>query len=78
MKKEIKFEEAIEKLEAIVRALEGGNLSLDESISAYEEAVGLVKICQKRLEDCEIKVRQLTESVDGTVTDIPFICADEA
>ena len=78
MKNEIKFEEAIEKLETIVRDLEGGNLSLDESISAYEEAMGLVKVCYKRLSDCEIRVRQLTESGDGAVTDIPFVNSDEA
>ena len=72
MDKNIKFEDAIARLEAAVKALEGGNLSLDESIALYEESIGLVRICNERLSECEIKVRQLTEGIDGTVTDRPF------
>ena len=47
MSKEIKFEEAISKLEDAVRLLEGGTLSLDESIDKYEEALKYVKICNE-------------------------------
>lgn len=77
MDKNIKFEEAIVMLEEAVRALEGGSLTLDESIAKYEDAIGLVKICRERLEACEIKVRQLTEGSDGTVTDRPFDSGNE-
>ena len=77
MKKEMKFEEALLLLEEKVRLLESGNMSLDESLSAFEEAIGLVKLCNERLETAEARVRILTESGDGTVTDMPFITADE-
>ena len=72
MNKEMKFEEALALLEDKVKLLESGNMSLDESLEVYEEAVGLVKLCNKKLESCESRVRILTEGADGTVTDEPF------
>lgn len=72
MKKDIKFEDAMLLLEDIVKKLEAGSLSLDESIKSYEEAVKLIGICNEKLSDAEQKVRILTENLDGTVTDMPF------
>ena len=74
MKNNIKFEEAVSKLEEAVRQLESGGISLDEAISIYEEAVGLVKICHDRLESARQKVKLITEGADGAVTDRPFTC----
>ena len=74
---EINFEEAIAGLEAQVRRLEGGNMTLDESITAFEEAVKLVKICNERLENAERRVRILVEGADGTVSDATFDSEDE-
>ncbi len=76
--KDMKFEEAMTKLENEVKRLEGGNMALDESIDAFEEAVKLIGICNKQLEKAEQRVRLLTESSDGSVTDIPFELSDEA
>ena len=73
MSKEIKFEEAISMLEEAVRLLEGGTLSLNESIEKYEEALAYVKICNKTLEKAEQKVKILTQSADGSISDRPFI-----
>ena len=78
MNKDIKFEEALEKLEGAVKRLESGNISLDESLVAFEEAVALVKICNEKLECAEQRVRILTESADGSVSDAPFDIDDEA
>ncbi len=75
--KEIKFEDAIIKLENEVKRLESGNMTLDESIASFEEAVKLIGICNKQLENAERRVRLLTESSDGTITDVPFDCSDE-
>lgn len=72
MKNNIKFEEALSLLEEKVRLLESGNMSLDESLAAYEEAISLVRLCNEKLESAEAKVRILTESADGSVTDAPF------
>lgn len=78
MKKNINFEEAMSSLEEIVKKLESGTLTLDESISEFENAVKLVKICNEKLEAAEQRVRILTEGQDGTVTDKPFDSSDEA
>lgn len=72
MKKNMKFEEAMTSLEDIVKKLESGSLSLDESISAFEDAVRLVKLCNEKLEAAEQRVRILTEGQDGVISDLPF------
>jgi exodeoxyribonuclease VII small subunit len=77
MMKKIDFETALMKLESEVKRLESGNMSLDESIATFEEAVKLVKICNERLEFAQRRVRILTEGEDGTVTDASFDECDE-
>ena len=72
MKKTISFEEAMLSLEDIVKKLENGGLSLDESLKSFEEAVSLVKFCNAKIEAAEQKVKMLVENADGTVTDVPF------
>jgi len=76
MKKTLNFEEAMLSLEDIVRKLENGGLSLDESLSAFEEAVKLVKLCNEKIEAAEHKVKMLVENADGVITDVPFDSAD--
>ncbi len=76
MKKDMKFEEALASLEDIVKKLESNSFSLDESLGAFEEAVKLVKLCNKKLEDAEQKVRILTEGESGMITDAPFAPLD--
>lgn len=73
MNKDMKFEQAIEILEAEVKRLEEGNMTLDESLSAYENAVKLSRICNEKLDRAEACIRVLTEGADGTVTDKPFL-----
>lgn len=77
MNNKMTFEEAITSLEKIVERMDSGELSLDESLSAFEEAVKLVKYCNTELEKAEQRVRMLTEGTDGTVSDVPFINSDE-
>ena len=78
MSKNMKFEDAMARLDEITRMLESGTLSLDESISAYEEAVKLIKLCNDKLDTAEEKVRILTAAPDGTITDKDFTVEDEA
>ena len=73
MSKTVKFEEAVLKLEDAVRLLESGKLTLDESIEKYEDALKYVKICSEILEKAEQKVKILTESADGSISDRPFV-----
>ena len=69
---EIKFEDALKKLEKIVEDLEGGNLSLDDALGKYEEGIKLSKLCVKRLELAKKKVEILMKSEDGSVELKPF------
>ena len=71
------FEQALATLEAEVRRLEGGTLSLDESIKSYEKAIELIKQCSEQLSTAEQKVMLLTDGVDGIITDTPFLDSDE-
>ena len=73
----MKFEDAMIELESKVKKLESGSLTLDESITAFEEAVKLIRVCNKQLENAERRVRMLTEGNDGSVTDVPFYIENE-
>jgi len=64
---EIKFEDALKRLEKIVGDLEGGNLSLDDALERYEEGITLSKTCAKKLEVARKKVEILLKSEDGSV-----------
>ncbi len=77
MENKMKFEEAIALLEQIVTRLESGTLGLDEAIAEYERAVGLIRICNERIEAATQRVRLLTESADGSVSDVPFADINE-
>lgn len=77
MKKSVTFEEAMSLLEEKIKLLESGTLSLDESISVYEETVGLIKICNEKIENAEQRIRILTEASDGSITDAPYVKDDE-
>ena len=62
---EVKFEDALKKLENIVGDLEKGDLSLDEAVKKYEEGMKLAKICTGKLEEAEKKVEILVKSESG-------------
>ena len=57
---DLSFEEALEKLEAIVRDLENGQVSLNESVKYYEEGSKLMKYCEKKLTDARMKVEKIS------------------
>ncbi|ATW24055.1 exodeoxyribonuclease VII small subunit [Candidatus Formimonas warabiya] len=57
--KTLTFEQALEKLEHTVKTLEAGDLPLDEVLQLFEEGVGLVKTCHKKLNEAEQKVEVL-------------------
>ena len=60
-----KFEEALEELEKVVERLESGELSLEDSLAAFEEGVGLVKFCNRKLTEVEKKIELLVKDKDG-------------
>lgn len=61
-KKSFSFESSMERLEKIVKGLESGDLSLEESIAAFEKGVGLFKQCRDYLEQAKQRVEVLLEA----------------
>lgn len=73
------FERSLDALEQLVEKMEQGDLSLDESLAAYEEGVGLYRRCQTALEEAEMRVRLLTDPQDpSTAQPYPDAAAPDA
>ena len=72
-----KFETALKKLEDVVRKLEGGELSLDDSLKAFEEGVKLAGFCSSKLNEAEKRVELLIKQKDGTFSREKFRLEDE-
>ena len=62
---DLSFEEAFEEMEQIVRQLEEGQLSLDDSLALFERGQALSTRCQQLLEMAELKVQQLVPKAGG-------------
>ena len=77
MEKELTFEEALAKLEELVRLLEEGKLPLADSLAAFEEGVSLLRRCAVELEEAEGKVEILLQDEDGKVFSKLFEEADD-
>ncbi|MBR5156054.1 MAG: exodeoxyribonuclease VII small subunit [Clostridia bacterium] len=71
-KTELSFEENIKELENIVKALESGDVSLDEMLKLFEEGVKRTKECTRQLKNAEQKITVLMENPDGTMKEVPF------
>ncbi|MCP5180620.1 MAG: exodeoxyribonuclease VII small subunit [Pseudomonadales bacterium] len=62
------FEATLAELTALVERMEKGNLTLDESLKAFERGITLTRTCQDALQKAELRVRKLTAS--GELTDL--------
>ena len=58
------FEQSLDALEQLVEKMEHGEMSLEDSLAAYERGVGLYRRCQTALEQAELRVRLLTDPQD--------------
>ena len=65
---QISFEDALAKLEAIVESMESGDVPLAELLAKFEEGTRLLKLCEGRLKEAELKIEQLKKQKDGTVS----------
>jgi exodeoxyribonuclease VII small subunit len=61
------FEDAMKRLEGVVEAMESGDLPLEVLLSKYEEGARLVKICQEKLAEAELKIQQLEKTAAGEI-----------
>ena len=59
------FEENMGRLEQIVRAMERGDVSSEESLKLFQEGTKLVERCGKLLDEAELQVKKITQSPDG-------------
>jgi len=55
------FEHSLDELEQLVARMEGGDLSLDDSLASFERGIGLYRHCQQALEQAELRVRLLLD-----------------
>ena len=70
--KNMKFEEALAALENIVRSLENGDVSLEQSIEIYTRGTELKAHCEDKLKDATARIEKITKSGDGVLESIPF------
>ena len=66
------FEQAAERLEEITSALEGGMVTLDESVELYREGMELTLYCDNMLKSAEKEVMTLQRAADGGAEEVPF------
>jgi exodeoxyribonuclease VII small subunit len=69
---DIKFEDALARLEQIVDTLEAGNLPLEDSLKAFEEGVVMARHCAKYLADAEKRIELLTRDESGVLRTAPL------
>jgi exodeoxyribonuclease VII small subunit len=62
-----KFEEALGRLEDIVRKMEAGDMTLEESLKAFEEGIKLARLCSRKLDEAERRVEVLIKQEDELV-----------
>ncbi len=71
------FEEALQKLESVVEAMEADDLPLETLLAKYEEGAKLVKTCQEKLAEAELKIQQLDKTAAGEIKLKPFEVPEE-
>lgn len=66
------FEENMERLEQIVRAMEKGDVALEESLKLFQEGTSLIQACTKLLDEAELQVTKITAGTNGEPVEEPF------
>ena len=74
---ELAFEDAVEKLEAIVQEMESDELPLEDMLVRYEEGAMLVKVCEEKLKAAETRISQLEEKLGGELSTRPVTLGEE-
>lgn len=64
--KNMSFEQSMQRLEQIVRAMERGDVALEESLKLFQEGTELVASCAKLLDNAEMQIQKVVKSADGT------------
>jgi len=64
------FEDSLKRLQAIVDALEKGEITLDETLTKFEEGMKLVDVCHAKLDEAEKKLKILVKNSDGQFSEV--------
>ena len=67
------FEQSIDRLDAIVRSLEQGNVPLEQALKLFQEGTGLVKSCDEMLTKAELEVVKLMKGADGEPVETGYV-----
>ena len=67
------FEENMERLEQIVRAMERGDVALEESLKLFQEGTELVHSCNKLLDEAQLQVKKIMTAPDGSPVEEEFV-----
>ena len=70
--KNMTFEQSMQRLEQIVRAMERGDVALEESLKLFQEGTDLVAKCGKLLDEAELQVKMILTAPDGTPVEEDF------
>lgn len=66
------FEQSMQRLEQIVRAMEQGDVPLEESLKLFQEGTELVRTCNQLLDDAQLQVKKIMSAPDGTPMEEDF------
>lgn len=75
-KKELSFEESMQRLDEIVKGLEKGDVTLNDSMALFEEGTALIRRCSELLDSAEQQVVRLKKGPDGAPQELPFDADD--
>jgi exodeoxyribonuclease VII small subunit len=73
----LSFEDALARLEQIVESMESGDVPLAELLARFEQGTKLLKVCEARLKEAELKIEQLKKQKDGAATFETFEVGNE-
>jgi len=72
MNEKMSFEQSLKRLEEIVRQMEQGNVSLEDSLKLFEEGTALAASCSASLDEAELRVVRLMKGPDGNPVETEF------
>ena len=78
MEEKMSYEQALARLEQIIRAMENDKIPLAESLALYEEGVGIVRRLTAELDDAQRKIKILQQNAQGEIVAVDFVTEDDA
>lgn len=73
MEEKMSYEQALARLEQIIRAMENDKIPLEESLALYEEGVRIVRRLSAELDDAERKIKILQQNAQGEIVAVDFV-----